>query len=251
MMAAGIAKLGGWKAFVKAGKKATIKANVAWASRPDQAGNTNPLVASECVRACNAAGASQVVLPEKTCSPAKKSFSISGVEKAVTDAGGRLYSLKNSDFKDMDIPDGKKLTSASIAKDVIDTGCLINIPVAKSHSASVLTVSMKNWMGSVKSRKIWHLKGIDQCIADLSTLVKPNLIIIDATRIMTTDGPRGPGNVIKTNQIIFGTDPVACDAYAATLFDKKPFDVPHIKIAHEMKVGCGDLKQIEVIELKV
>jgi uncharacterized protein (DUF362 family) len=69
---------------------------------------------------------------------------------------------------------------------------------------------------------------------------------VDATRIMVTGGPRGPGKVETPGQIILGVDPVAVDAYAATLFKKKPFDIPHIKIAHEMKIGCGDLTRVDI-----
>ena len=101
-------------------------------------------------------------------------------------------------------------------------------------------------MGSVKDRRAWHNKGLDQCIADFSTLVRPALIVVDATRIMLTGGPRGPGTLAHPNQLVFGTDPVAVDAYAAALFKKKPFDIPHIQIAHEMGIGCGDLSKVNV-----
>jgi uncharacterized protein (DUF362 family) len=71
--------------------------------------------------------------------------------------------------------------------------------------------------------------------------------IIDATRIMTTNGPRGPGKLEYPHQLIFGTDPVAVDAYASTLFKKTPFDIPHIKIAHNMKLGTADLNEINIV----
>ena len=63
MLAAGLAALGGWGAFVKAGQKATLKPNVGWASTPEQGTNTHPRLVEECIRACLAAGASEVVLP--------------------------------------------------------------------------------------------------------------------------------------------------------------------------------------------
>ncbi len=75
--------------------------------------------------------------------------------------------------------------------------------------------------------------------------------MIDATRIMLTKGPQGPGELAHPNEIILSTDTVAADAYAATLFKKQPFDVPHIKIAHEMGVGCGDLSKVKVERIEV
>lgn len=251
MLAAGIAKMGGWEAFVGKGKKVTIKPNAAWVSRPAQGGNTDPELVGACVAAAKKAGASQVVVPEHPCMDAEKSFPISGIGPAVEKAGGVMVALDaGSEFSLVEIPRGKILKAADVAKDVLETDCLINMPVAKSHASAVLTLSMKNWMGSVKDRRKWHADGLDQCIADMSTALKPHLIVLDAIRIMLTGGPRGPGKMAKPGRIVLGTDPVAVDAYAATLFDKKPFDVPHIRFAHEMKIGCGDLSRVDVVEVK-
>ena len=110
---------------------------------------------------------------------------------------------------------------------------------------------MKNWMGSVRDRRFWHRAGLHQCIADLSTFIRPTLVVIDAIRIMTTGGPRGPGKLEYPNQLIVGRDPVACDAYATTLFGREPFSIPHIKMAHDMGVGCGDLARVNVQTVEV
>lgn len=252
MVAKGIAQLGGWKKFVKQGKLATVKPNVAWISTPEQGGNTDPVLVGEVVAACRKAGASNVVLPEHSCRDAKKSFEVSGIMAAAKKAGGKLYSLnKEKRFRSVRLPKAKKLKEADIAVDVLDTGCLINMPVAKHHGAAKLTLSMKNWMGSVKDRGFWHRNDLHQCIADFSTFVKPTLIILDATRILLTKGPQGPGKQEHPHEIVVGTDPVAVDAYATTLFKKKPFDIPHIKIAHEMDVGIGDLSKVRIVRLEV
>ena len=251
MLAAGLAALGGWGAFVKAGQKATLKPNAGWASTPEQGANTHPLLVEECIRACRAAGASEVVLPENPCSPAAKSFAMSGIGAAAQRAGGRLYELDDEkDYVETAIPRGQVLRSAAVARDVLATGCLINLPVAKTHRGATLTLGLKNWMGSVRDRGFWHRSGLHQCIVDFATLIQSHLTIVDATRILVTNGPRGPGDLETPNQLIFGTDPVAVDAYAATLFRKEPFAVPYVKLAHEAGLGCGDLAQIDVQHLE-
>jgi uncharacterized protein (DUF362 family) len=251
MLSAGIAKLGGWRSLVTVNKPVVLKVNAAWASSPEEGGNTNPLVIEECIRQCLAAGASEVLLPENPCSPAKEAFGRSGIEAAAKRAGGKLYQPSDQQYRKTEIPKGVSLKQAEIVSDVLDHACLVNIPVAKSHGGADLTISMKNWMGSVKDRGLWHRNNLHQCIADFSTLVKPKLIIVDATRIMLTNGPRGPGKLAFPNQIIFGTDPVAVDAYAATLFEKTPFSVKYIKIAHDMGIGCGDLSLVKVEHINV
>ena len=251
ILAAGIAALGGWQTLVKPKQNVVVKPNAAWASLPEQGGNTSPDLVEQCIRECLSAGASEVVVPENPCSPAKRAFSKSGIEEAVKRAGGRMYCPRKPDeFRSIKIPEGKSLKQADVVCDVLDCACLINMPVAKTHGSAVLTLSMKNWMGSVKDRGVLHRTDLHQCIADLSTFIKPTLIILDAIRIMTAGGPRGPGKLAYPNQLVFGTDPVAVDAYSTTLFGKQPFDVPHIKLAHEMGVGCGDLTRIRVEHIR-
>ncbi len=251
MLQAGMEKMGGWAAFVKPGQPVVLKPNAAWASLPEQGGNTDPDLVENCVRACLAAGAKEVIVPEKPCSPAKDAFSMSGIEAAVKRAGGRMYTPAAKHFQTVDLPRGVSLKQAAVIRDVLEAPCLINMPVAKSHGGATLTLSMKNWMGVVQDRGFWHKNKLHQCIADFSTLVRPHLIIVDATRIMLTGGPRGPGKLAHPHQLIFGVDPVAVDAYAATLFDKQPFDIQHIRLAHEMGIGCGDLGAVAVEHVKV
>lgn len=248
MLEAGIAKLGGWSAFVKAGMKVALKPNVAWNSTPEQGGNTHPDLVRACVQAVVAQGAAAVNIPENTCHPEKATFKASGVADALKGTPARLYRPAKEDYSRVEIPLGKVVKSASVPKDILDCGCLINMPVAKNHSAATLTLSLKNWMGSVtnEDRRGWHRDGLHQCIADFSTFIKPKLVIIDATRIMLTKGPQGPGDLAYPHEIILSTDPVAADAYAATLFKKEPFDIGYIKIAHEMGVGCGDLNKVKI-----
>ena len=248
MLEAGIAKLGGWSAFIKPGMKVALKPNVAWNSQPEQGGNTHPDLIKACVLAAEAKGASSINIPENTCHPEKATFKASGVEEALKGTKARLYRPAKDDYREVGIPKGKIVKTANVPKDILDCDCLINMPVAKSHSATTLTLSMKNWMGSVPNadRQGWHRNGLHQCIADFSTFIKPKLVIIDASRIMLTKGPQGPGDLAHPNEIILSTDPVAADAYAATLFKKEPFDIGYIKIAHEMGIGCGDLKKITI-----
>lgn len=253
MLEAGIAKLGGWGAFVKPGMKVAIKPNVAWNSKPEQGGNTHPDLVRAFVLAAEAAGAAKIDVPENTCHDAKSTFPTSGIEAALKGTKARLYRPVKTDYQEVNVPNGKIVKSAKVPKDILECDCLINMPVAKHHGGATLSIAMKNWMGSVsnETRRAWHRDGLHQCIADFSTFIKPKLIVIDATRILLTKGPQGPGNLAHPDEIIFSTDTVAADAYAATLFKKQPFDVPHIKIAHEMGVGCGDLSKVKVERIEV
>jgi uncharacterized protein (DUF362 family) len=250
MLSAGIESLGGWQAFVRPGGKTTLKINAAWAATPEQGANTTPALVAAAIRACRTAGAGAIVLPENPCSPAEKSFQMSGIGAAAQRAGGRLYEPQaGRDYVTLELSRGQLLRQVSVVRDVIETDCLINMPVAKTHNGATLTIGMKNWMGSVRDRGHWHRTGLHQCIADFNPAVRAHVTIVDATRIMITNGPRGPGKLEHPNQLICGTDPVAVDAYAATLFRLQPFDIPYIQLAHDLGIGCGKLADVDVQHL--
>ncbi len=251
MLKTGVDALGGWSAFLRPGARVALKPNAGWASTPEQGANTHPALVEACIRACLAAGAASVVLPENPCSPASQAFEMSGIGDAARRAGARLYAPdEDRDYRTLPIPQGRKLTQADVVQDILDADCLLNMPVAKNHGGGKMTACMKNWMGSVRDRGFWHRNNLHQCIADFSSRVKAQLNILDATRIMVAKGPRGPGPLEHPDQIVLGVDPVAVDAYAATLFGKEPSSIPYIALAHDMGVGCGDLSRIDLRHLK-
>ncbi len=253
MIAAGIAKMGGWGRFFKPGAKVALKPNLAWKSTPEQGGNTHPAIVREVVLAAEAAKAKEILIPENTCQPEKETFPTSGILEALKGTTAKLYRPKRANYVEVEVPKGKICKKAKVTKDLIEADCLVNMPVAKHHGGATLTISMKNWMGAVdnNTRRGWHRDGLHQCIADFSTYLKPHLIIIDATRIMLDHGPQGPGKLAHPHEIIFATDPAAADAYAASLFGKKPEDVPHIKLAGELGVGCVDLAKVKIERVEV
>ena len=248
MVEAGIAKMGGWDKFFKPGKKVALKPNLAWNSTPEQGGNTHPDILRAVVLAAEARKVEKITIPENTCQPEQKTFETSGANGALKGTGAKLYRPKRGDFTSDSVPKGKVCQEAMVSRDLVEADCLVNMPVAKHHGGATLSLSMKNWMGAVdnSTRRAWHRNGLHQCIADFSTYLKPALIVIDATRIMLDHGPQGPGKLAHPHEIIFATDPVAADTYAASLFGKTPDDVPHIKIAAALGVGCADLAKIKV-----
>ena len=125
----------------------------------------------------------------------------------------------------------------------------INIPIAKHHSATDVTLSMKNLMGINWNRVYFHQNGLHQAIADLNTVVRQDLIIMDANRILLTNGPSGPGQTRDEKMVIAGTNPVTVDAYTVTLFDRKPEEIGHIQYAYELGMGEIDTDKLNIKEV--
>ena len=166
MLEAGIAKLGGWAAFIKPGNKVALKPNVAWNSLPEQGGNTHPDLIRACVLAAEAKGASSITIPENTCHPEKATFKTSGVENALKGTKARLYRPAKTDYQKVDIPQGKSITSWDIYRDVLETDVLIDVPIAKNHSLARLTLGGKNLLGVISDPNQIH-SALGQRIAGL------------------------------------------------------------------------------------
>lgn len=239
---------GGIEKFVRPGDTAVLKPNAAWLRTPEQAANTNPDVVAAVAELCRKAGAKRILIVEHTCdNPATVCFEMSGIRR-VADATGAVIVNANSEgmYRPVSVPGAKVLAQTQVVRDVLEADCFINLPVAKDHSATRVTLGLKNLMGIVWDRQAWHVQGVHKCIGDFVLAVKPHLTIIDATRILVTKGPKGPGEVKHPNQIIAAVDPVAADAFATTLFGLKPNDIGYIMHAHRMGVGEARLNQLNI-----
>ncbi len=246
--------MGGISRFVKKGNVVVVKPNIGWDRVPEQAATTNPEVVAEIIRLCKQAGASKVKVFDKTCNQAKRCYLRSNIEKAATEAGADVTHIYEQKFQKVTIPEGKDLKSWDFYRDALEADVFINVPIAKHHSMSRVTLALKNIMGVVGENRGKIHNNFDIKIVDLNTVIKPQLTILDAVRILMNNGPTGGNlNDVKTmNMIIAGVDPVAVDAYGATLFGLKPTDLGFLIEAKNRGLGRTDLDalKIERVNLK-
>ena len=155
-------------------------------------------------------------------------------------------------FARFDIPQGKSIPSWDIYRDVLETDVLIDVPIAKNHSLARLTLGGKNLLGVVSDPNQIH-SDLGQRVADLVSLIRPNLTVVDAYRILMDHGPTGGSlnDVKQANTIIASHDIIAADAYGATLFGLTGADIPYIKIGAGMGLGTLDLSAVKVEEVNV
>ena len=244
--------LGGMSKFVSKKSVVMVKPNIGWNRTPEQAANTNPYVVEAVVEMCREAGAKKVKVLDHTINSARITYGRSGIKDAVKRAKGSMEFVDERKFKEKSIPDGELLKSWTIYKDALDVDVLINLPIAKHHSLTKLSLGMKNIMGLIQDREDIHTR-INQKLADLSTVIKPHLIIMDAYRILTAHGPNGgtPKDIKLAGQMIAGADPVAVDSYTATLFGLKGEDIGYVKASNDMGLGEIDLEKVEIKNISV
>jgi len=253
-----IAELGGMEKYVKKGQKVVIKPNVAWDRVPESAANTNPILVAEMVKQCLAAGASEVVVFDHTCDDWLKAYKTSGIEDAVIAAGGKMLPGNDeSYYKEVAIP-GNKLTSAKIHSAILDCDVWFNVPVLKTHGGTKMTIALKNLMGIVWDRQIFHRTDLPQCIADSCALhKKPILNVVDAYRVMKSNGPKGQSleDATVTKALFVSPDIVAVDTAAVKFFNQvveMPLsDVTHIEKAADLKLGTMNLESLNIKRIQI
>jgi uncharacterized protein (DUF362 family) len=239
--------LGGMKAFVKPGNKVLIKPNMSFAEGVDSGTNTHPEIIRELVAMCREAGASRVRVLDHPLRPTE--LCVQEAKDACRIFGDDIvHALRKSDFyTEVAIPQGSSLKKTDVMKDVLDSDVLIAAPVAKTHGSTGVSLSMKGMMGLIWSRAIMHWRyDLNNSIVDLCTLLKPKLVMIDGTRVLSTNGPGGPGIVLRPKTVIVSRDMVAADAYAVKTFEwygkkMEPHQVRHIRIAQERGLGRIDI----------
>jgi len=250
--------LGGMGKFVKPGDKVCIKPNISFAANSECGATTTAEMVRQVVQLCLDAGAARVVIFDHTIQEAALCVDQSGINAAVVDKEkvSLLTLTKERQFADTPIPGGKELKSAKVAKVVLESDKFINLPTAKSHSATGVSLGMKGLMGLIWDRGALHQMNLHQAIADLASVIKPDLTIVDATRALTSGGPGGPGKTVALNMVIAGIDPVAVDSYAVgiTQWYNKSFSgnsVKHIVAAAEMGLGEIDAAKMNIKQVTV
>jgi len=256
LVRAAVAALGGIGAFIKKGDVVVVKPNIGWDRTPEQAANTNPAVVVEMVRICLDAGASKVKVFDRTCNDARRCYTNSGIGpavEAIRDSRVELSHIDDRKFKMTAVPGGRFMKEWPIYEDILTADKIINVPVAKHHGLAGLTLGMKNLMGVMGAKRADIHKGIDDALVDLNTVVRPVLTLVDATRILTANGPQGGRleDVKVLNTVVAGRDIVAVDTVAASLFGKTPKEISHIKSAHERGLGVADMGRIRLKKINV
>ncbi len=250
---AAVSTLGGMKVFVSQGDKVVIKPNMSFAHPPERATNTHPEVVRALSEMCIEAGAASVMVLDNPLQGAELCLERSGIQEAcrlVPQTSVHAFSSSRF-FREVRLDQGKNMRQASVMQDVLEADVLIAAPVAKSHSATGVSLSMKGMMGLIRDRGIMHRRyNLSSAIVDLCTLLRADLTVIDATRVLSSHGPYGPGEVISARTIIASRDMVAADAKTVEMFpwygrDIRPDQVAHIREAHERGLGRMDLENLE------
>jgi uncharacterized protein (DUF362 family) len=260
-----IKNLGGINQFISKGDTVGLLIN---SSFKNPGTYTKPDIVIAIARLCFEAGAKEVrLLKDESLSYFKRSQIYKKHRTLV-----KILKSMDSDHSTMKVPKAKNLKEMNIYEDLLEHDVLINLPILKHHNGTNFTCNLKNMMGvtnfstnmkfhfgpnyavgAIKEMGDWYanVDHLSQCIADLNTVRKADLCIVDASAILTENGPSGPGKIKKINKVIAGKDPVAVDSYCCRFLGLKPQNVAMIKKAYEHKIGEMNVSKLKILEKKL
>ena len=240
-----IAALGGIERFVRRGERVLIKPNVGWDRLPEQAANTDPDVVAELVRLCRGAGAARVVVADISCNDPRRCFARSAIGPRASEAGaevipGHALTLVPAALAGMS-------AGLEVIEELFKADRVINVPVVKHHGLSRATLGLKNWLGVLGPGRNRLHQGIHRASAELGASLRPTLTVIDATRVLTANGPQGGSlaDVRTLGAVCAGTDPVTCEAWGAAQLGLEPRSLACVVEAEQRGLGRGDVALVK------
>jgi uncharacterized protein (DUF362 family) len=240
--------LGGIQRFVGRQETVVLKPNIAWDRTPEQAANTNPDLVAEVVRQCWLAGARRVVVADVSCNDPRRCFLRSGIGAVACAEGAEVILPDPSLFREVDIQ-GVVLKSWPVFTPFLEADKIFNLPIAKQHSLTGVTLGMKNWYGILGGERNRLHQQIHQSLVDLANFMLPTITLIDCYRVLLQNGPTG-GNledVATKKTLVAGTDPVAIDAYVAKAYwNLDPAQLPYLQMAAARGLGTLDFDKLTV-----
>lgn len=253
-----VSMLGGIQRFVPKGAKVALLPNP---SSSNPGAFTNPQIVRAVIHLCREASAAEIACIGWLT---MRDWKNCGMKRVLDDEAVGLIITDyrdESQFRSIPVPEGTGIKEARILNTCFDYDILIDIPITKEHSGNKYSGALKNLMGlnSPKSCQVFHkrnwilgsddIEHLEQCIADLNTVIQPDLCIVDATEFLISNGPHGPGDLSRPQKIIAGVDRVAIDAYCATLFGLDPGDVYAVQRAYAHGLGEMDLTKLHIREI--
>jgi uncharacterized protein (DUF362 family)/beta-glucosidase/6-phospho-beta-glucosidase/beta-galactosidase len=249
LVRAALAHLGGMSRFVTAGQTVLIKPNLTMARLAKDGVTTDPRVVAALARLAREAGAATVQVGEcSSCGQVTREvMAKTGMERAVRNAGAEPVYFDEVEQVDVDVPHGRLIQRIPVPRPLLEADVVIACPKLKTHFLDPVTGAIKLWVGAARQDTMHrlHRDRVEEAVADLLTVTRPDLVVMDAIIAGEGNGPIAVrGRFVGC--ILAADDPVALDVIAGDLsgFDGETMRFP--RAAAERGIGIARREQIDV-----
>jgi len=233
------------------GKRVLLKPNAGRNEKAETGINTHPKVVAAAIDSFQTAGA-EVSVGESPIIGVKslEALEISGIAQVARDRNCPLLDMDQGRYIPLAVPDGRAIKSLKLCPNIARFDIVVSIPVMKMHMHTAVTLSVKNMKGCLwrRSKVDLHMlapladcddKPLNIAIADMASVLRPHLAIIDGTVAMEGLGPAA-GAAKRLDAVVVGADGFAADAVACELMGISATEVPHLRIGAGRGYGVID-----------
>ena len=239
------------------GKRVLLKPNAGRVALPGAGITTHPDVVAAAIDAFREAGAEVAVGESPIVGvDVREAFEATGIAAVAAQRGCPLIDMDRRRFVEVPVPEGRAIRSLRVCPEVLEFDLVVSVPVMKTHMHTGVTLAVKNMKGCLwrRSKVELHMlpaiegsdeKPIDVAIADLSSVLRADLAVIDGTVGMEGLGPSA-GRAKPLGAVVVSTDPFAADAVACRLMGTEAERIPHLRLGAERGYGVIDPGRLSV-----
>ena len=239
------------------GKRVLLKPNVGRVATPDSGVVTNPEVVAAAIDVFREAGAEVAVGESPIVGvDVQEAFAAAGMAAVAGNRGCPLIDMDRRPCVEMSVPEGRVIDSLKVCAEATEFDFIVSIPVMKRHMHTGATLAVKNMKGCLwrRSKVQLHMlpplagsedKSLDMAIADMASVLRPHLAIVDGTVGMEGLGPSA-GRPKSLDVVVVAADAFAADAVACQLMGTAAEHIPHLRLGAERDYGVIDLDRLDV-----
>lgn len=250
----GLELIGGVESIMKKGDVVLLKPNLGYPEAegfPPWTCTTDYVVLEALTECFLAAGAEKVITADGPAHGISGKYMLesTGIEAAVTKAGGEVRGLDEEDYLLRKIPGGVILREQWVPRLCLEADVIVNVPKIKPTRVGKFTLGYKNIFGIVPEdeRVPWHrIPEHFYFLVDLFRLLPPTLTVMDGFVIQEGLGPRF-GDPVDWGAIIMGKDPVATEAVTMLAMGHEPYEQMVLPIAEKAGQGTMDPEIISIV----
>ncbi|MEM4576351.1 MAG: DUF362 domain-containing protein [Candidatus Nezhaarchaeales archaeon] len=233
------------KTLILSGRPILIKPNYITADHPSTGVTTDARVIEGVIKFLKERGVNDIVIGEGSgFVDTFEAFRVAGVDKLAEKWNVKLADLNKDEFIEVYPPNPFALKKVKVARTALERA-IISVPKLKVHRLATVTLGLKNMMGVLESKGSMHNGRLHENIADLVSVLKPSLTVIDG--IIAGEVHEMSRSPVEMNVIVASTDPVAADAVGSMIMGIDPREVKHLVLAEKKGLGTLRLEEIEIV----
>jgi len=255
-LARAVDAIGGWDCVRGAGT-VLVKPNYNTAHPPP--GSTAPDFLRAALLLLREHGAEKLILGESTSMLKHRQVLESAGATPVAQELGIPIVIFDEDGWESVCVGGRYLGRVRLARALRRADCVVYLCCPKTHHAAQFTGSLKLGMGFVHNwqRTLWHVRRLQEKIAELNTVLKPDLILADMRRTFISGGPahgemREPGLVLAShNRVALDVDAMRIiQGFPGHSLPADPWTLPQVARAVELGLGPCEGRDYQVVDIR-